>query len=116
MENYREQLESIREELEAVNSGKTAEEIGEYFDFYDWIPENVKDVNYVINTDRNYISVILCLRFEQPFGGANIFIETGTQELRLFGNNGSESIPLPTDICDKLDEIYWDFYNEEPED
>lgn len=115
MEDYREQLESIREELEAIYNRDNSRD--DYYDFYDWIPENVKDVNYVINTDRNYISVILCLRFEQPNGGANIFIETGTQKIRLFDNNGSESsIPLPTDICDKLDEIYWDFYNEEPED
>ena len=112
--NYREQLESIREELEAIYNRDNDGD--DYYDFYDWIPENVKDVNYVINTDKNYISVQLCLSFEKHNGGVSIFIETGTEEIRLFANDGTESIKLPTDICGKLDEIYFEFYNEEPDE
>lgn len=113
MESYKKLLESIRDELNEIYHRENDED---YYDFYDWIPENVKSLNYIVDADKRYVAVELCLSFGKQNGGANIFIETSTQELRLFSDNGYLSLDLPTDVCDKLDEIYWDFYNEEPED
>lgn len=114
MENYKKLLESIREELGAIynrdNNGD------DYYDFYDWIPENVKSLNYIVDSDKRYVAVELCLSFGKQNGGANIFIETKSQELRLFSDDGYLSLDLSTDVCDELDEIYFEFYNEEPED
>jgi hypothetical protein len=105
------QLENIARELEAISNREDAD-----YTFYDWIPENVKSTNYVINEDGNYIAVQLCLSFDKYKGGSNVFIYTDTMEIRAFSENGNESIKLSQDVCDELDEIYFDFYNEEPDE
>ena len=98
MEENRKYRENIRTELITIENG----DIDDY-NFYDYIAENVLDVTYIINGDKTYRAVELCI----GFGGPNVYIDTRTQELQLYWGSNHETLPLPENVCDELDEIYY---------
>lgn len=96
-------LESILKRLETIHEGEDPD-----YNFYDYIADEVMSLKYIVDADKRYVAVELCL----TFGGPNIFINTNTCELQLFWGSDKEVLPIPSAICEELDDIYFDFYNE----
>ena len=108
MEDNRRYLEGIREELYKIHNGEIADEDGNTYTFWDYIADNVLDLNYIINADKTYRAVELCI----GYGGPNVYINTRSQEIELYWGTDHESVWLPSEICEELYEIYNEFYTE----
>ena len=103
MTDNKKMLESILKELETIHEGENPD-----YNFYDYIADNVLSLNYITDSDKRYIAVQLFI----TLGGPNISIDTSVCELRLYWGSDKEVLPIPSAICDELDDIYFEFYNE----
>jgi len=104
-------LENIKKELIAVYNREID---GEDYNFYDYIADKVNSVLYITNEDKIFVAVKL---FLYASDGGFISIDTDTCELARFWNNGHipydcERLQIPSEVCDELEEIYYEFYNE----
>lgn len=106
MTDNRAYLEGIRDEIYSYFDG--LEEDGETLNLYDYIANKVLDVTYIINSDKTYKAVELCV----GFGGPNVYVNTRSQTIELYWGTDHESIWLPSEVCDELDSIYDEFYTE----
>lgn len=69
--------------------------------------ESVLDIEYRIDSSRNYRSVRLMV----ACGGPNIWIDTKTSEVQLAWWNESASCPLDPETCDAIDECFEELFN-----
>lgn len=99
-------LEGIRAELEAIYNGEATNEEGETASFYDYISDCL-DFEYVINSNKEYKSCKIWV----TLGGPNVWIDTDTHEIKLACGTDRESIWLPSEICEEIDEVMSEFYN-----
>lgn len=107
MSENRAMLENIREELENIYNGKEMNEDGEIKTFWDYISEDVLDLNYIINADKSYKAVSLLI----TFGGPNIYIDTWEKEIKLFWGGEKETLWLPSEITEEIDSVMEEIYN-----
>lgn len=73
-------------------------EIDEY-PFYQWISDRVLDVEYVLDSRKNLIGVILYL----TFGGPTIWIDTRRHEYR---SSEGWNVYLPAEICEEINNYF----------
>lgn len=107
MEDNKKMLESIREELYQIYNGEIQDENGETKSFWDYISQDVLDFNYIINADKSYKSCSLLI----TFGGPNIWINTDDQQIQLFWAGDHETLWLPSEICNAIDDVMEEYYN-----
>lgn len=69
--------------------------------------EDILDIEFRINKQLEYKSVDICL----TFGGPNIWLDTSCAMLKGYWGSTRESIPIPYDISDELDDYFEDYYN-----
>jgi hypothetical protein len=107
MEDNRKYLESIREELENIYNGKETDDDGEQVSFFDYVINEVLDISYIINADKSYKACELMI----TCGGPNVYINTRSHEIELFWGCDHETIWLPSEICEEIDAVCEDLYN-----
>lgn len=69
--------------------------------------ESVLDIEYRIDSSRNYRSVRLMV----ACGGPNIWIDTKASEVQLVWWNESASCPLDPETCNAIDECFEELFN-----
>lgn len=70
--------------------------------FYD-----VLDSEFTVGSDLHYKSVNICL----CFGGPTILLDTSCARLIGYWGFEEESLPIPYDICDEIDDYFENYYN-----
>lgn len=103
MEN-REYCKRIADELEAVYNGES----GENYNLWDWIAENVLEIEYRIDGKREYKGVKLWV----TLGGPNVWIDTYNSEVCLAWGMDRAEYLLDIDVSAALDEMYAEFWEE----
>lgn len=106
MTENRQYIENIREELEAIYNGEAKNEDGEELTFWDYL-ENVLDITYLVNVDKTYKASILAI----TLGGPNVYIDTWQHEIQLYWGSDKETIWLPSEICNEIDAVMEEYYN-----
>lgn len=119
----REQLERIRSELEKIYNGNCYYIDGELVDgedlseeqiddleeatLYDYFDESILDVDFIVDSNKEYKAC----RIMVAFGGPNIYINTFRREIELYWWTESEKIELDSDICNMIDEYMEELFN-----
>ena len=119
----RERLEHIRSELEKIYNGNHYYIDGELVDgeelteeqmddieeatLYDYFEDGVLDVDYIVNSQKEYKACRILI----AYGGPNIYINTFSRELELYWWTESEKIELDSDICNMIDEYMEELFN-----
>ena len=119
----REHLENIRSNLEKIYNGNHYYIDGELVDgeelteeqmddieeatLYDYFEDGVLDVDYIVNSQKEYKACRILI----AYGGPNIYINTFSRELELYWWTESEKIELDSDICNMIDEYMEELFN-----
>ena len=106
MNENRQYIENIRQELEDIYNGTAKNDDGEELSFWEYF-EDVLDITYLTNIDKTYKAVILAV----TLGGPNVYIDTYQGEIRLLWGNEKETIWLPSEICEQIDDVFEEYYN-----
>lgn len=69
--------------------------------------ENVLDIEYRVDSNRNYRSVRLMV----ACGGPNIWVDTKASEVQLVWWNESAYCPLDPETCDAIDECFEELFD-----
>ena len=64
------------------------------------------DVDYIIDSQKQFKAV----RVMVTCGGPNIYINTWSREVQLFWWTERATAVIPANICDKIDDIFQEFY------
>jgi len=80
-------------------------ENGEELDALDWL-EGVLDIQYLVNSDRTYRAARVCI----TYGGPTAWIDTRTGMLECAWWSAVESVELPGEFIDALDDALSDLY------
>lgn len=75
--------------------------------FFDYFTDNVLDVEYRLNAERQFKSVRLMV----ACGGPNIFIDTGSCEVQLYWWTDRASCPIDPEACDAINECFEEVFN-----
>jgi hypothetical protein len=84
------------------------EENGEDYNLWDYIAENVLEVEYTASGRKEYKSVKLWV----TLGGPNVWVDTADSLVHLAWGSDRCEYPIPADVCDALDDIYSEFWDE----
>ena len=68
--------------------------------------ENILDIEFRIDKQLEYNSVDICL----TFGGPNIWLDTSCSMLKGYWGSTRESISIPCEISDEIDDYCEDYY------
>lgn len=68
--------------------------------------ENILDIEFRIDKQLEYNSVDICL----TFGGPNIWLDTSCSMLKGYWGSTRESISIPCEISDEIDDYFEDYY------
>lgn len=79
----------------------------EQVSFFDYFTDNVLDVEYRLNAERQFKSVRLMV----ACGGPNAFIDTGACEVQLYWWTDRESCPIDPEACDAINECLEELYS-----
>jgi len=85
----------------------TDRENGEELDAFDWL-EGVLDIQYLVNSDRTYSAARVCI----AFGGPAAWIDTRTGMLECAWWSAVESVELPGEFIDALDDALSEMYGD----
>lgn len=88
-----------------------AEEISmddcEQVSFFDYFTDNVLDVEYRLNAERQFKNVRLMV----ACGGPNIFVDTGSCEVQLYWWTDRASCPIDPETCEAINECFEELYS-----
>ena len=71
-------------------------------DIFEWLGDNIYDVEYTIGREKDYRGVRLMI----ACGGPNIYLNTRTGDVELYWWNESERYPMSSDVVNAIDSIY----------
>ena len=71
-------------------------------DIFEWLGDNIYDVEYTIGRDKEYRGVRLMI----ACGGPNIYLNTRTGDVELYWWNESERYPMSSNAINAIDSIY----------
>lgn len=113
MNELKEMLTNIREELQELYSVEYTEEErneresnGEPNDIWEYLADAL-DIEYRIDGHGNYRGAYIWV----TLGGPNIHIDTFSGYIKGAWGSNREEVWLPREICDEIDSIYEDYYN-----
>ena len=78
----------------------------EQLSVYDWL-DDALDIEYRIGSDRQYRSAEVMV----ACGGPNIYVDTGTQKVRLHWWGNYAEYPASISACDELDAVLEDLFS-----
>ena len=105
MNDLRDYIENIKEEVFAIYDGKAMNEEEEPASFYDYF-EDALDWNYTISANGDFLGV----RVYVTLGGPNVWIDTRNKEIAGAWGTERESTWLPSEICEEIDEVFESYY------
>lgn len=105
-ENIREELNRLYEVDFTDAELEEMQEAGEPTSLYDYF-NDVLDYEFTINADKTYKAVKIWV----TLGGPNICIDTNYNEIRGFWGSDRESVWLPSEIAEEIDNIFEELYN-----
>lgn len=99
--------ESIRKELNAIYEGTTTErnEDGEPMSMYDYF-QDALDCEYTISSRGDFLGV----RVYVTLGGPNVWIDTRNNEIAGAWGTDRESVWLPSEISEEINNIFEEYY------
>ena len=71
-------------------------------DIFEWLGDNIYDVEYTIGGDKEYRGVRLMI----ACGGPNIYLNTRTGDVELYWWNESARYPMSNNVANAIDSIY----------
>ncbi len=86
-----------------------ADDADDYFpaSAFDWLGD-VLDIQYLVNRDREYRSARVCI----AYGGPTAWIDTRTGMLECAWWSAVESVELPSEFIDALDDTLSELYGD----
>ena len=79
----------------------------DFVSMYDYFENNVYDIEYRINSSKEFKSVRLMV----AGGGPNIFIDTSEHAVKLYWWTDRAEYPLESDVCNSINEMFEELYN-----
>lgn len=73
---------------------------------FDWLDDDVYDVEYTIGSDKEYRSV----RIMVACGGPNIYIDTQSGDVELYWWGESARYPMSSDVVNMIDSTYEEMF------
>ena len=95
---------SIAKDIENIYDGKEVDGVS---DIYDYITENVLDVEYTLDSNKELIGVTLYV----TLGGPTCWIDTRRQEVVCHWGSDSDSVCICSDVCDYINDFYRDMFD-----
>lgn len=105
MEENKKYLLGIREELEKYYNGFEDED-GNDVSMFDYL-QDVLDYEILINSSLEYKACKVWI----TLGGPNVWIDTDCNEIRLAWGADRESLWLPSEICEEIDNYFEELYS-----
>lgn len=96
-EEWENEVDDINEKIDDLNENGT---LSSYFDDY-------LDVNYVVDSKREYRSAIICI----GWGGPNVYIDTEDAYVKLYWGNTQTKAPISYKVRDAIDSIFEEIYS-----
>ena len=73
---------------------------------FDYLGDNVYDIEYTIGSDKEYRSVRIMI----ACGGPNIYINTHSGDVELYWWNERASYPMSSDVVNMIDSTYEELF------
>lgn len=73
---------------------------------FDWIGDNVYDIEYIIGGDKEYRNV----RIMVACGGPNIYLNTRTKDVELYWGSEHVSYPMSLSVIEMIDSTYEEMF------
>ena len=101
----REYCKKIVEEIEEYAAGKVVNDDGEEMGLYDYL-NDVLDWEFTIDSQKEYKSAKIWV----TLGGPNVWIDTAERAVKLAWGTDRAEYPLDWDVCDEIDDIMREIY------
>lgn len=105
MTENREYCKRVAEEIEEYATGNMTDDNGDGLGLYDYL-NDVLDFEFTVDSRKEYKSAKIWV----TLGGPNVWIDTAERAVRLAWGSDREEYPLDWDVCDKIDEIMQEIY------
>lgn len=92
-------VKSYADEITAMCNDENA-------DIYEWLNQDVLDIEYTVDSGLNYSSSCLIL----GSGGPNIYLNTKTQAIELYWSTTESRCPLSADVIEIIDNMMKECY------
>ena len=105
MTENREYCKRVAEEIEEYATGNMTDDNGDELGLYDYL-NDVLYFEFTVDSRKEYKSAKIWV----TLGGPNVWIDTAERAVRLAWGSDREEYPLDWDVCDKIDEIMQEIY------
>lgn len=105
MTENREYCKRVTEEIEEYAAGKMVDDDGNELSLYDYLNDAL-DYEFTIDSRKEYKSAKIWI----TLGGPNVWIDTAERAVKLAWGVDREEYPLDWDICNEIDEIMQEIY------
>lgn len=106
MTENREYCKRIAKEIEEYAAGKMVDDAGNELGLYDYLA-NALDYEFTVGSRKEYKSAKIWV----TLGGPNMWIDTAERAVKLAWATDREEYPLTYDVCDEIDEIMQEIYD-----
>ena len=107
LKEHNEHCREIVDNLREIVNGSKVNDDGDEITLYDYISDCL-DIEYRIDSRLCYKSCKLLL----AFGGPNIYLDTAEKQVKLLWWNEYGDCYVDSEICDAIDEIVEELYDE----
>ena len=101
----REYCKRVVEEIEEYAAGKMVDDDGNELGLYDYLVDAL-DYEFTIDSLKKYKAAKIWV----TLGGPNVWIDTKERAVKLAWGTDREEYPLTYDICDEINEIMQEIY------
>lgn len=105
MTENREYCKRVAEEIEEYATGNMTDDNGDELGLYDYL-NDVLDFEFTVDSRKEYKSAKIWV----TLGGPNVWIDTAERAVRLAWGSDREEYPLNWDVCNEIDEIMQEIY------
>lgn len=103
----REYCKRVAEEIEECAAGKMVDDDGNELSLYDYLAD-VLDYEFTVDSRKEYKAAKIWV----ALGGPTVWIDTAERAVKLTWGTDREEYPLNYDVCDEIDEIMQEIYED----